>query len=84
MSTGPIAFVTDRDGTEQIYLANADGSAVRRLTPGAAPAWSRDGQRLAFYRAQEIYVINVDRSGLQHLAGGWEPDWSPRAIHCLP
>jgi len=76
-STGPIAFVSDRDGTEQIYLANEDGSAVTRLTPGALPAWSRDGQRLAFNNAREIYVINVDGSGLQHLARGWEPDWSP-------
>ena len=76
-STGPIAFVSDRDGTEQIYLANEDGSAVTRLTPGALPAWSRDGQRLAFNNARGIYVINVDGSGLRHLARGWEPDWSP-------
>ena len=76
-STGPIAFVSDRDGTEQIYLANEDGSAVTRLTPGAWPAWSRDGHRLAFSNAQRIYVINVDGSGLQQLASGWEPDWSP-------
>ena len=76
-STGPIAFVSDRDGTEQIYLANEDGSAVTRLTPGALPAWSRDGQRLAFTNARGIYVINVDGSGLRHLASGWEPDWSP-------
>jgi Tol biopolymer transport system component len=76
-STGPIAFVSDRDGTEQIYLANEDGSAVTRLTPGAEPAWSRDGQRLAFHGAQGTYVINVDGSRLQHLASGREPDWSP-------
>lgn len=76
-STGPIAFVSDRDGTEQIYLANEDGSAVTRLTPGAWPAWSRGGQRLAFSNASRIYVINVDGSGLRRLARGWEPDWSP-------
>lgn len=76
-STGPIAFVSDRDGTDQIYLANEDGSAVTRLTPGMLPAWSKDGQRLAFGNAQGIYVINVDGSGLRYLAGGWEPDWSP-------
>jgi len=76
-STGPIAFVSDRDGTDQIYLANEDGSAVTRLTDGAMPTWSRDGQRLAFYKAREIYVINVNGSGLRRVAGGWEPDWSP-------
>ena len=76
-STGPIAFVSDRDGIDQIYLANEDGSAVTRLTAGVWPAWSRDGQRLAFSNAQRIYVINVDGSGLRQLASGLEPDWSP-------
>lgn len=76
-STGPIAFVSDRNGTEQIYLANEDGSAITRLTQGSLPAWSRDGQRLAFYNAQSIFVINVDGSGLRRLTPGFEPDWSP-------
>lgn len=76
-STGPIAFVSDRDGTDQIYLANEDGSAVTRLTAGVTPAWSRDGQRLAFHLAREIYVINVDSTGLRRVTRGWEPAWSP-------
>ena len=77
-STGPIAFVSDRDGSEQIYLANEDGSAVTRLTPGGWPTWSPDGQRLAFHRRTEgIHVINVDGSGLRYLVSGLEPDWSP-------
>jgi TolB protein len=41
------------------------------------PAWSKDGQRLAFHNAREIYVINVDGSGLSRVARGWEPAWSP-------
>ena len=76
-SRGPIAFVSDRDGTEQIYLANEDGSAVTRLTAGVMPTWSRDGQRLAFHNAREIYVINVDGSGLRRVTSGWDPAWSP-------
>ena len=76
-STGPIAFVSDRDGTEQIYLANEDGSTVTRLTAGGAPAWSRDGQRLAFHRAGGLYVINVDGSGLRQIRSGRDPTWSP-------
>src|SRR6185436_1131969 len=76
-STGPIAFVSDRDGTDQIYLANEDGSAVTRLTAGVTPAWSKDGQRLAFHLARETYVINVDGTGLRRVTRGWEPHWSP-------
>ncbi len=76
-STGPIAFVSDRDGTVAIYLANQDGSAVTRLTEGNSPAWSRDGRKIAFQRAFNIYVINVDGSGLQFVTQGIYPSWSP-------
>jgi hypothetical protein len=44
---GQIAFVSDRDGSLHIYVMNADGSQVRRLTDLAAdywaPSWSSDG-----------------------------------------
>jgi Tol biopolymer transport system component len=65
-STGPIAFVT-----------NGDGSAVTRLTEGSGPTWSRDRRRIAFVRAFNIYVINVDGSGLQFVTQGLYPSWSP-------
>src|SRR5262245_30980945 len=73
-----IAFVSTRDGGgppssfggwgAYIYLANADGSGVTRLTQGAKPTWSADGQRIAFQRwsgplgRPEIRVINADGS----------------------
>jgi hypothetical protein len=46
-STGPIAFVSDRDGTEAVYLANEDGSLVPRLTDGRMSVWSSDGRKIA-------------------------------------
>jgi Tol biopolymer transport system component len=71
-----VAFVSDRDGTTAIYVANADGSSVTRVTTGERPAWSRDG-RLAFQRGSAIFVINVDGSGLRQIAQGSGPAWSP-------
>jgi hypothetical protein len=51
-SGGRIAFASDRDGSEQIHVMNADGSDVVRLTTGPStntgPAWSPDGCRLVF------------------------------------
>ena len=47
-----IAFVTNRDGNQEIYVMNADGSGQTRLTTNAAidtgPAWSPDGTKILF------------------------------------
>ena len=47
-----IAFVSDRDGSDALFLMRSDGSDVRRLTgelPAVShPSWSADGQRIAF------------------------------------
>ena len=69
---GLIAFVSDREGVDALYLMRADGTDVRRLTeqlpPASHPAWSADGRRLAFNagstRTSDIYLISVDGSGL--------------------
>jgi Tol biopolymer transport system component len=77
-STGPIAFVSDRDGTDKIYLANEDGSVVTPLVVGSQPAWAKDGRQIAFSAGLNIHVIGVDGSGDRVIAGrGSEPAWSP-------
>ena len=78
-STGPIAFVSDRDGTDRIYLANEDGSLVTPLVAGGSPAWAKDGRQIAFSaRGSDIRVIGVDGSGDRVIAvSGLDPAWSP-------
>jgi Tol biopolymer transport system component len=67
---------------------NADGSERRRLMQDAAsPAWSPDGQMIAFDRDDaELYVMNADGSGKRRLmrSDGWNGGggglpwaWSP-------
>jgi WD40 repeat protein len=89
------------DRTGEIFVMNDDGTAVTQRTNRAgrgdiAPAWSPDGQTIAFCsidfstngRAQ-ILVMNADGNGLRTLptTGGddcdptWSPDGSRIAFH---
>jgi WD40 repeat protein len=83
-----IAFRSQRDGNDEIYMMNADGTCQRNLTNDAvndwSPAWSPDGTRVAFAffdanQFTDLAIINVDGTGLQRLttASGEYPTWSP-------
>jgi len=84
-----IAFLSDRDGSNQIYAMNADGSGQVRLTStqAGAPVWSPDGRKIAFQCRQDaayhLCVMNGDGSGQVRLAMNigdvvqrlsWSPD----------
>jgi len=64
-------------GLAGIHIADADGSNLRFLVAGERPAWSPDGQRIAFQRTGNIYVIGIDGTGEISLGAGLEPAWAP-------
>lgn len=85
-----IAFQSMDYGTYDIFVVNADGSGLMRLTDDALgdwePVWSPDGRRIAFARKlsdveSDIYVMNADGSGQTRLTSDpgrdFSPDWSP-------
>lgn len=86
-----IAFESMRSGdVEEIWLAEADGSGLTRLTRGpgrhqGSPRWSRDGRTIAFDSQAgdgrwDVWTIGVDGSGLRqvtnHPADENTPGWS--------
>jgi Tol biopolymer transport system component len=66
-----IVFRSGRDHNHEIYLMNADGTDVRRLTKNPAtdtmPSFSPDGKRIAFVSARdrdhELYLLDIDPGG---------------------
>jgi tricorn protease len=62
-----IAFISDLDGEDEVYLINQDGSAKpEELTHGFhamlyAPEWAPDGKRLAFSdKDGKLFILTLD------------------------
>ena len=75
-TNGKIAFVSRRDGNNEIYVMNPDGSNQTNLTSNSAndfaPAWSPDGAKIAFVSNRngnsQLFVMNADGSNPMPLA----------------
>jgi WD40 repeat protein len=86
-----IAFVSRRDGNEEVYVMGVDGGNQTRLTFADAadtdPSWSPDGSQIVFSSTREggyfeIYVMDADGSNSIRLTTAdnmpeYSPQWSP-------
>jgi TolB protein len=84
-----VAMILSKDGSPDVYVCNADGSNLKRLTTGvedSSPCWSPDGQWICFATKiagrRLLAKVPADGGAVQviHTTGApnpTEPDWSP-------
>jgi Tol biopolymer transport system component len=84
-----MVFTSDRNGSDDVWLMNADGSnptpILSDIYNNRRPDWSPGGDRFVFESNRsgndDIWIINKDGSGLTQLttstANDTHPAWSP-------
>jgi TolB protein len=84
-----ISFTSDRDGSKEIYLMDADGQGQRRITGhksiSLSPAWRPQGDSIAYVSffggAPGLYLVELATGNKKPLVtdGGLNisPSWSP-------
>jgi Tol biopolymer transport system component len=87
-----IAFDSDREGERAVYVADANGQRVRRVTGegfAAVPSWAPDGRSLAFVKAEpnrpqvwNLWTIDLETRDSRRLTNHpfgqpWGGSWFP-------
>ncbi len=87
-----IAFDSDRDGERGVYVADADGTNVRRISGdgfAAIPSWSPDGKTIAFVRGEDehpkvwnLWTTDIESGQTRRLTSyrvgaPWGGSWFP-------
>jgi len=76
-----LAFISERSGTREVWVSNADGSDALQLTslrgpPSGRPSWSPDGRYLAFHSGG-IKIMPATGGPLRTVSEDGElPTWS--------
>lgn len=84
-----IVFTSNRDGDDEIYVVNVDGTGLVQLTTNSFadnwPSWSPGGTKIAFTTDRdgnsEIYSMNADGSAVVNLTSDVNFDWSASWSH---
>lgn len=82
-----VALVSTDPGNDEIFVINADGSGLRRLTSNSwewdkHPTWSPDGQHILFYSnrdtgRRQLWIMKADGSEQRAVSNSQFNDWDP-------
>jgi TolB protein len=84
-----VAMILSKSGSPNVWVCNADGTGLKRLTTGAedsSPCWSPDGQWICFATKinarRRLAKVSAAGGAVQTLSttgapNPTEPDWSP-------
>ncbi len=82
-----LAFVSNVDQNDEIYVATIDGTKTRRLTFNTwewdkHPSWSTDGKSIVFWsnrqtQRQQIWIMGDDGSDQRNISNNSYNDWDP-------
>lgn len=75
-------FLMDGESKADLLILDGDGVTVASIPDGVFPAWSRNGEWLAFYIWDDgLHIARKDGSDSRRVVGGLErrvlPSWSP-------
>jgi dipeptidyl aminopeptidase/acylaminoacyl peptidase len=81
-----ILYVKADEGKEGVYVAAADGTGARKLSPdnvtATFPEWSPDGKRIAFAGLRgdrwQVHVMDADGSNVRQLTDGPHGAYMPK------
>lgn len=91
-----IAFDSDREGDRAVYIADANGKGVQRISGegfAAIPSWSPDGRTIAFVRGEpdrprvwNIWTADLQTGELRRVTSHgvgqpWGASWFPDGTH---
>ena len=91
--SGTLAAAGDPLSDSHIYVAEADRPGAAKIGAGFDPAWSPDGQQIAFrslFPVDALWLMDADGSQRRQLTkvpgsgfAFWNPQWSPDGTRLL-
>ncbi|HIQ12060.1 MAG TPA: hypothetical protein EYH29_04235, partial [Caldilineales bacterium] len=81
-----LVFVSEEDGSDDIWVINIDGSNPINLTPNLwewdkHPSWSPDGRHIIFWSnrtgIKNIYIMDNDGRNVRNLSNTAWDEWRP-------